>query len=226
MRCQFCGWDNPQGKDVCEKCNKPLVEFASRHIQEREMKESVNHDRPTERKSNSGFNPKATVRENFSRVGNGDGESEVCPECGYPLENGKCSSCGYDKNAGKAGDNMAFGPGGISGDVRKTVRPIRKGEKGGFFTLTPISEESGEPEGDALSYEGDSVVLNRDNTDPKNSTITSVKQAVVCRKDGKWTIEDHSEYRTTFVQAARGIELQEGDLVLLGNQLYRFGLNK
>ena len=91
MRCQFCGWDNPQGKDVCEKCNKPLVEFASRHIQEREMKESVNHDRPTERKSNSGFNPKATVRENFSRVDNGDGESEVCPECGYPLENGKCS---------------------------------------------------------------------------------------------------------------------------------------
>lgn len=226
MRCQFCGWDNPQGKDVCEKCNKPLVEFASRHIQEREMKESVNHDRPTERKSNSGFNPKATVRENFSRVDNGDGESEVCPECGYPLENGKCSSCGYDKNAGKAGDNMAFGPGGISGDVRKTVRPIRKGEKGGFFTLTPISEESGEPEGDALSYEGDSVVLNRDNTDPKNSTITSVKQAVVYHKDGKWTIEDHSEYRTTFVQAARGIELQEGDLVLLGNQLYRFDLNK
>ena len=226
MRCQFCGWDNPQGKDVCEKCNKPLVEFASRHIQEGEMKESVNHDRPTERKSNSGFNPKATVRENFSRVGNGDGESEVCPECGYPLENGKCSSCGYDKNAGKAGDNMAFGHGGISGDVRKTVRPIRKGEKEGFFTLTPISEESGEPEGDALSYEGDRVVLNRDNTDPKNSTITSVKQAVVCRKDGKWTIEDHSEYRTTFVQAARGIELQEGDLVLLGNQLYRFGLNK
>ena len=68
MKCQFCGYDNPQGKDVCEKCNKPLVEFASRHIQEGEMKESVNHDRPTERKSNSGFNPKATVRENFRRA--------------------------------------------------------------------------------------------------------------------------------------------------------------
>ena len=25
MRCQFCGWDNPQGKETCEKCNKPLT---------------------------------------------------------------------------------------------------------------------------------------------------------------------------------------------------------
>ena len=25
MRCQFCGWDNPQGKENCEKCNKPLM---------------------------------------------------------------------------------------------------------------------------------------------------------------------------------------------------------
>lgn len=24
MRCQFCGWDNPEGRTKCEKCNKPL----------------------------------------------------------------------------------------------------------------------------------------------------------------------------------------------------------
>jgi hypothetical protein len=66
------------------------------------------------------------------------------------------------------------------------------------------------------------VILNRENTDAKNTTITSVAQANVTLENGKWTIEDKSEYKTTFVQAARKIEIQDGDLILLGNQLYRF----
>ena len=41
-------------------------------------------------------------------------------------------------------------------------------------------------------------------------------------EDGKWNIEDKSEYQTTFVQASSQIELKSGSLILLGNQLYRF----
>ena len=73
-----------------------------------------------------------------------------------------------------------------------------------------------------MHYEGYEIILNRDNTDPKNDTITSQEQACITFEDGKWCIEDKSEYNTTFVQAAHKIELQEGDLILLGNQLYRF----
>ena len=90
--------------------------------------------------------------------------------------------------------------------------------------MVPISEETGMPEGDELSYEGNTIILNRDNTDPKNSTITSQEQASLTFENGKWSIEDKSEYKTTFVQAVRKIELQQGDLILLGNQLYRFEL--
>jgi hypothetical protein len=104
------------------------------------------------------------------------------------------------------------------------MRPQRKGEKEGAFLLTPISEETGTPEGEDLAFEGNEVLLNRENTDSKNMTITSQKQAVIRREGGVWTIEDLSEYQTTFVQAARHIELQDGDLILLGNQLYRFKL--
>ena len=106
--------------------------------------------------------------------------------------------------------------------MRKTVRPMRKAEKEAEFKLVPISEETGMPEGKPLLFEGNAVVLNRDNTDPKNSTITSQEQADITFENGKWAIEDKSEFKTTFVQAARKVELQKGDLILLGNQLYRF----
>ena len=101
-------------------------------------------------------------------------------------------------------------------------RAKRKGEKDGRFVLTPISEDDGRPEGELLEFDGNLVVLNRGNTDPKNSTITSQEQAVIRCENGKWQIEDRSEYKTTFVQASRPVELQSGDLILLGNQLYRF----
>lgn len=66
--------------------------------------------------------------------------------------------------------------------------------------------------------------LNRENTDPKNDTITSQLQAVITHENGKWNIVDKSELKTTFVQAVDKIELQKGGLILLGNQLYQFDI--
>lgn len=204
MRCQFCGWDNHQGKETCEKCNKPLPSSQSEGAAPMSSNQD-NHDRPTDRHVVGAFNPHATVREIPI-----DETVAECPVCGYPLENGECSACGY-----KDGNDSPEDP-------RKTIRPRRKVEKEGEFKLLPISEETGMPEGDELSFNGNNVVLNRDNTDPNNSTITSQEQASLSFENGKWCIEDKSEYKTTFVQASRKIELQSGDLILLGNQLYRF----
>ena len=80
------------------------------------------------------------------------------------------------------------------------------------------------PDGDGLLFEENNVILNRDNTDPKNPTITSDQQANIEYKDGVWNIEDKSKLQTTFVQASHKIALHGGDLILLGNQLYRFEL--
>lgn len=220
MRCNFCGFNNPDDKKTCEKCNKPLTssvaeEVAAAHVN---VSTEANHSRPTERQPTGAFNPKATVLEN-SVVGksNNAGESK-CPKCGVTLDDGGCPNCGYQAGTKKPEhDNDAT-------DLRKTIRPNRKDEKCGGFKLIPISEKTGTPEGEELSYEGNTIVLNRDNTDPKNTTITSHEQASLSYENGIWSIEDKSEYKTTFVQAARKIELQQGDLILLGNQLYRFEL--
>lgn len=216
MRCQFCGWDNSQGRETCEKCNKPLMNSGLNDAASSIVNHD-NHDRPTNRQINEPFNPKATVCER-SLSGMTGNDAKECPKCGYPLENGECSACGYKENEEKPE------PAKVISEVRKTVRPTRKDDKDGKFMLVPISEENGMPEGDALSYEGNAVILNRDNTDPKNATITSLEQACITLENGKWSIEDRSEYKTTFVEASRKIELQKGDLLLLGNQLYRFEL--
>lgn len=217
MRCNFCGWDNPQGKETCEKCNKPLTGSTS------DKGQSVvpNQDRPTDRQVAGEFNPKATVRETTAECHQLQEESPIylCPQCGYTLEDGKCSSCGYNASEPAKKEHSK-----VAEDAKKTIRPIRKTEKEGAFMLIPISEETGMPEGDELSFEGNNVILNRDNTDSKNKTITSQEQAVMTFENGKWCIEDKSEFKTTFVQASRKIELSSGDLILLGNQLYRFDL--
>lgn len=221
MRCKFCGWDNPDEKDSCEKCNKPLHSIGTSSVVDfgGASSPSSHHDRPTNRQPQGAFDPKKTVREGQAPASAGQVADELCPQCGYTLQDGVCASCGYGEAA--SDDRIAQSAHGAAADVRKTVRPVRKGEKEHAFTLTPISEETGEAE--ALTYEGDATALNRDNTDPKNSTITSAEQACVSCEEGKWSIEDKSELQTTFVQARRKVELQDGDLILLGNQLYRFG---
>lgn len=216
MRCQFCGWDNPQGKECCEKCNKPLTSGVSEEIKP-SFSGQANHERPTDLHVEGAFNSKATVREVPIGINVDKNDVAECPECGYTLENGECSACGYKVGAEKPKAEDVE-------NLRKTVRPVRKNKKENKFKLVPISEETGMPEGSELNFEGINVVLNRDNTDPNNATITSLAQASISYENDEWSIEDKSEYKTTFVQVARKTKLQQGDLILLGNQLYRFEL--
>jgi hypothetical protein len=222
MKCHFCNWDNPEGRTKCEKCDHDL---------QPDMAESSSyeHDRPTTRKPAKSVSNdlKKTINENeFKRMRENLNETvpeerNMCPECHHELEDGECPSCGYKKsdkaNEQKQGNNMKVNKN------KETQRWDPKAEVAkGRFVLTPLSGKTRMPENDPISYAGNEIELNRENTDPANSTITSKTQAIVTYDDGKWSISDESELRSTFVQAARKIELQNGDLILLGNQLYRF----
>lgn len=88
--------------------------------------------------------------------------------------------------------------------------------------MSPVKRNGERRQPEDIELEGESVVLNRDNTDPGNLSITSRSQAVITRKDDKWVIEDRSEQKTTFVQASSPHELHEGDIILLGNRLFIF----
>lgn len=222
MKCHFCNWDNPEGRTRCEKCDhelQPETVESSSHV----------HDCPTTCKPVDGatINLKRTINENEFRrqrehvSGTLSEEKSVCPKCHLELEDGECPSCGYMENQK---DNKQKTDNKMNANKNKETQ--RWDPKADFvkgrFVLTPLSGKTQEPESDPISFAGNEIELNRENTDPENSTITSKTQAIVTFDNGKWVISDESELRSTFVQAARKIALENGDLILLGNQLYRF----
>lgn len=222
MKCHFCNWDNPDGKTKCEKCGHEL--------QADVVEPSLNvHERPTVRKPADGqaSNLKKTINENeFRRQKEGMNETvseekNMCPKCHLELEDGECPLCGYIENHDEVKQKTEN-----KMNINKNKETQRWDPKAdvvkGRFVLTPLSGKTREPEGDPMPFAGNEIELNRENTDPDNSTITSKTQAIVTYDNGKWAISDESELRSTFVQAARKIELENGDLILLGNQLYRF----
>ena len=73
-----------------------------------------------------------------------------------------------------------------------------------------------------LTFAGDVIVLNRGNTESENLTITSKEQAVLICEAGKWYIQDRSEHKTTFIHTSERVELQSGDVIMLGNRRFEF----
>lgn len=71
-------------------------------------------------------------------------------------------------------------------------------------------------------FETEKVVLNRQNTEPDNYTITSHQQALLTYENGKWYIEDRSTYKSTYIRVTRKIELQDGDVVAMGDREFDF----
>lgn len=107
---------------------------------------------------------------------------------------------------------------------RETVRPVRKKNiKEIGFTLTPLTEE-GLIDGDTLNFIGSIQELNRSNLDADNLTISSHNQALIEFKDDHWSLIDQSRLRTTYVQSLRPIELRDGDFILIGDKIYKFGI--
>lgn len=219
MRCQFCGWENPETKSTCEKCNQPL--HPAINLGKSTVREDDASGKAAERRTQlkESFNPKATVRENNAGV---EPASAICPSCGYSLEGEDvCPSCGTTVTAAEPEAPVHVG------DFKKTIRPnhnhrfIQEEFKG--FRLVKLSE-SGQPLS-SVQFDNAEAVLNRENTDPSNQTITSQTQAIVKKEDEKWLISDESALHSTFVQASHPIELHNGDLILLGDQIFRFEAN-
>lgn len=168
-----------------------------------------------------------------------------CSKCGYPLRPNvdKCPNCKQPvkpayfnrEEAWDGGENSEGGERnqrrrptrmdnpGTGGKMRGTVNPYMMNlELEPTFVLQPLKRMNERTDFEEQEYEGKEVVLTRDNTEAGNPSITSRRQAIVTRVDGRWFIEDKSDQKTTFVQAARKIELHEGDIILLGNRLFKF----
>lgn len=222
MRCQFCGWENPDSKTVCEKCHQPLVQGGASIAKStvREDKKNPSSDSRIAQEESVGekINFKTTVREKSPSSATVN-TLEMCPNCGYKLDGDEvCPCCGAEVGKSSNSDN--------SMNFKKTVRPqhenrfVHEEPVPAGFNLVKLSNSCEAL--NTIKFDKDNVVLNRDNTDAGNMTITSQSQAVIKKENGQWLIVDQSELRSTFVQASRPVVLKDGDIILLGDQLFKF----
>lgn len=236
MRCKNCGWPNKPGEQNCVKCHAPLTAAEEVDIPPIPGAAPAGADCQQTVRESDVFGPGADAPEAVPP--SPETKEERCPRCGYPLRQGadKCPNCNYQLSGPatpqykktRLGDN-----GG--GQPRQPTRHVGGGKFGGTvnpymesvavtpsFVLKPVKRVNERHELEELEFEGQETVLNRDNTEPGNPSITSRRQAVVSQENGHWYIEDASDQKTTFVQAARKTELHDGDIILLGNRLFEF----
>ena len=247
MRCKNCGWPNKPNEKVCVKCHAPLEADNEEVYNESGRGNSFAGEQQLnktvmEQEIFGGSSYNSQKDDNLSH----SEETSQCPKCGYPVRPGteKCPNCKFSiKGSGSASHFEAGYNGPASGGGGETARrPTRKntddGNKNKFrgtvnpymmnmemdptFVLKPLKRVNERHDFEEQEYEGKEVILNRDNTEQNNSSITSRQQAIVTRVDGHWYIEDRSEQKTTFVQAAKKVELHDGDIILLGNRLFEF----
>ena len=233
MRCRNCGWENDLGALKCDKCNAPLNgSMVDSH------QHSHREDRPSEQILNK------TVRECDS-LRNTNDDLKKCQSCGYLYnpEMGNCPNCGNAESnnpSSRTQNNQneklikcpvchemvpsKFNFCANCGKPFKmgTVNPWAKPQNGASCYLTPIAWEDENITPETIKYSGNSIVLNRDNTDPDNYSITSKEQAVLTYEDDNWFIEDKSQMQTTYIHVSKKTKLEDGAIIILGNRRFTF----
>lgn len=222
-----CGWDNLPEAKVCLKCgqslemlncyvNRPHGYTAGRAQEEVVPKPTVlNAERTVEScrstvvyPSKSGSSMELFVTE--------------CPKCHYPVTGGftTCPSCGTSLSTTS---NELHRP-----TIRRPMKQIIDTvvEQKPHCSLTLIPEEHENIVAEPIVYEGNSVILNRDNTEPANRTITSKEQAEIVWENGHWFLKDCSEFKTTYIQVSRKMEILPGDIIVLGDRRFKFESDK
>jgi uncharacterized OB-fold protein len=132
-----------------------------------------------------------------------------CPSCGksVPGTANFCPSCGAP----------------TGGKVKPgTVNPWEVIHADNTCTLTMLPVENEQINVSPLQFGGNEIILNRDNTEPENQTITSKEQAVLTYENDNWYITDKSQLKTTYVHAGEKRQLKSGDTVMLGNRRFVF----
>lgn len=231
MRCKNCGWPNEDGVSRCVKCNAPLQ--GSMIDSNRQQSVSSSTDEPLN----------ATLREPSSAGGFAPmdaNDTNSCPQCGYPIGAGmnECPIChAAMKSQGQSG-NMPSNNGGYSpnrnvvgGNANRgngfsskggTINPWATPTEDSFCTLRRINWQNEHVCYEPVSYSGQTIVLNRSNTDTNNNSITSKEQAIISHENGEWYIENKSELQTTLIRVDRKLKLEDGDVIVLGNRMFEF----
>lgn len=157
----------------------------------------------------------------------------ACPACGYPNQPfaSTCVKCDTPLD-GKKHTEVKTAP--VTAPESKST--LKKSGKSMDLTINPWAEQPAKPATCSLTplksdfsadkspilLSSEKNKLNRENLDPGNQTITSAGQASINFNNGSWMIEDTSVMQTTFIKVNGATELKNGDILLMGNKLFKF----
>jgi predicted Zn-ribbon and HTH transcriptional regulator len=225
MRCNNCGWENQSENSRCDKCKTPLTPtFNQRGGQDVPSPEN-NILRKTVREGFENVNSlKKTIRETDNIEVDKAGEVVVCENCSYPVrsDDKSCPNCGHETGIKSQPTKPVAG--GTIDPWSMTEDEEEEGEetKKNACSLLLIAHNNETAESQPVLYSGNEIILNRDNTEKDNYTITSKEQAALTYENGKWFIEDKSAMQTTFLYVDKKKEIQSGDIIVLGNRRFIF----
>ncbi len=186
----------PAAHSICKKCNYPLGHGMSSCPNCGTLVEGpASAPKPQEKPAEvkEGGSPKVEL------------PTAKCQECGNELQAGAkfCPSCGKPVKL-------------------STVNPWATPKPEKHCTLLPLAWEGEEAQFEPLTYTGKSILLNRENTESDNPTITSSEQAELVWENGEWFIVDKSVQKTTFIHVGEKRALKKGDVILMGNRRFEF----
>ena len=211
-RCDNCGYENQASAGRCEKCGARLGASAPPPSQEAESPPPPDGSKKTVKGKASSL---PFLDQASDAPSTFDAPPGACSKCGYPLreEMSSCPNCGFStKTAAKHSGNK--NPGG-----KKTLA-ISDFE--GFGEATPSFELRDEKQDRNIPFQGKEITLKRENVAPDSMSISGEAHARIHYKDGKWLVEDLSSNGATFLQVTRELEIKDGDMLILGQKVFRF----
>ena len=214
MRCENCGWENPDENEKCEKCNVPLIPFQD------------NNDITSFENNPDEYN--------LIRTGRG------CSDCGYPLrqKDAACPNCGqsfFADNEDSEKKEMISDTLQNKFDNSDTIissagsQPFNKSGKKRKKLVGFLVTYSRSPNGAFFPlYEGKnrigraatSTILIKDDPRISDNHLSILYRSV----DGKFKFKDEQSSNGTFVnkELMDGGELNDHDKIMIGDTKFLF----
>lgn len=249
-RCDNCGWSNPQNAERCMKCNQENTHTSERvvsnvpsnenlhsagagshiitckkcgypklddiaicpncgasHSDSSDTTESAENKLPNQFKRES---TSATVI--FSDSSNVAAQSPSYPNTKRTMRDTNITPSAMKATVRDISSSNILQP--------KEVIPekILKQEKDDLSLVLVDGFDNDVPK--KIVCEIPSFILNRNNLDPANASISESAQAELSNENGEWYIRNLSEQNNTYIQINRKIRIEKGDVIIIGNRRY------
>lgn len=233
IRCNKCGFSNSDSVDNCIKCRSVLVKegFTAQRVATSINKKTIQvmnddqepWDQPSIIQPKRSFintaipaDRPALKAEKGSFFGNPENDMNS-PEEKVDISEDTFILSEIEKqedNEFPESENIPFKTGAPT--VRRVV-PDRP--ESSYLVAISLDEEK---ELRKIKLQGKEVLLDRAMLDPANTSISRNGHANIYLQDGSWYIENKTTLKTTFVQVSKPVKLKDGDVILMGDSLFKF----